>query len=329
VTTIETRVAEGAALFFFMGDTFSETGRLGKNGLSTRLFHRGGKGLLPFPLLNVLGGDSLAKDVYYIQVKSFDHPAMDYFKDEKRRPALTRWPIHRVLKMDASVPRADTRVLAWFRFDPANDQTDGALLPGIIESSYGKGRVVTFATSADKTWNLLGTTPAFVPLMRELAHASVAKQPDRNRIVGEGHTERFAAGVKKVSIAMGRDGVTERDTNPDPSGEFVEITLPPISEALLVTMTPTGGTASDRRLLAVNVDSWESQLDKVNATFFSGISGEGGIDIIQDLNDRTGDDIVLAESGFWRPILWALLAFLAIETLIGTRLSKHNKEGVS
>ncbi len=326
VTAIEKRVAEGAALFFFMGDTFNEPGRLGENGLSTRLYHRGGAGLLPFPLLNVLGGDSLSKDVYYIQIKSFDHPAMAYFKDEKRRPALTRWPIHRVIRLDVSNPRPDTRVLAWFRFAPANKRDGDTLLPGIIESTHGKGRVVTFATSADKTWNLLGTTPAFVPLMRELAHASVARQPDRNRTVGEAHTERFSAGVRKVSIAMGDQGITERDTNPDPIGESVTISLPPISEALLVTMSPAGGTASDRRLLAVNVDSTESQLDKANATFFSAIPGDVKIDIIQDLDDATTDDLMLAESRFWRPLLWALLAFLAIETLLGTRVSRNSQE---
>ncbi|MDP6720673.1 MAG: hypothetical protein QGF59_18565, partial [Pirellulaceae bacterium] len=289
----------------------------------------GGQGLLPLPLLGVLGGDALSKDVYYIQIQSFDHPAMAYFEDEKRRPALTRWPIHRVVRMDASEPRADTRVLAWFRFDSANERVKGTLLPGIIESTFGKGKVVTFATSADKTWNLLGTTPAFVPLMRELAHASVAKKPNRNRFVGESHRERFAAGVKKVKIAMGNANITERDTNPDPSGDFVEITLPPVAEASLITMAPTPETVHARRLLAVNVDTYESQLAKANAAFFSTISGVGGIDIIQDLNEPIGSDVALAESGFWRPLLWALLAFLLIETLVGARLSNSTEGDAS
>lgn len=321
IQDLEARIAQGAGLFFFPGDALSPSGRLGADGLVNRLFHRGGQGLLPLPLTDIRGGDAAAKDSYFLQIQSFEHPAMAYFEDEKRRPALTRWPIHRVVRMDTTNMRDDTRVLAWFRHETEREGTPTKLVPAIVESSFGKGRVITFGTSADKSWNILGTTPAFVPLMRELGHATVAKQPNRNRSVGEGHTELFPAGVKKVSVAMGSGSIAERDTVPDPSGESVQISLPPIREAQLVTMTPVGGEASNRRLLAVNVDTWESRLDKVPANFFVGPSGGNRIDIIQDLDDPTEADQVRAETGFWRPLLWGLLAFLIIETLLGRRLT--------
>ncbi len=79
--------------------------------------------------------------------------------------------------------------------------------PAIIERTWGLGRVVMFASTADTAWNDLAVRPAFVPLVHRTLGAIVQRQDEGLNIrVGQKFTRRVASEMldKEARVAKPR-----------------------------------------------------------------------------------------------------------------------------
>ncbi|MFT7620829.1 MAG: hypothetical protein ACI97A_004487, partial [Planctomycetota bacterium] len=208
IDALEGFVKEGGSLLFFAGRSLEVPGRLGPSGSTNALFHKNGLGLLPYPMIRTRGSDDLTNEPYNLQFETFDHPAMAYFEDPRIRPGVTGIPIYKFVET-VQTEKTGTRVLASFR--PANkSNTMKASWPGIVEHSFGQGKVVFIATSADKSWNLYGATPAYVPLMKELSYVLTRSSNRDNIDVGSRLFVRFPTSVESVTITIGDDAPINR-----------------------------------------------------------------------------------------------------------------------
>jgi hypothetical protein len=91
---------------------------------------------------------------------------------------------------------------------------DGA--PALIESRYGEGRVLLWASTIDRDWTNLPIQPAFLPLVQQstryLARAPM-REPEAPLVVGQHHDIALHDGDLRVEVTQpsGRQRTFDRD----------------------------------------------------------------------------------------------------------------------
>jgi len=202
------------------------------------------------------------------------------------------------------------RVLA--RFD------DPLESPGIVERTYGWGRVLLLTSSADKDWNSWPDHPTYLPVMMELTR-SVARRDvsGADRLVGaavelELDPNRYAADALVRSPAF----PNERESSV--TGQLVE------GRGLLFSFDRTDrpgfyqfvlqrqdGT-EEIRWVAVNIDADESDLSAASEAELRKAAGDVPLTYVaggQDLGAVGAD----ARTELWRLVLIAALIALVSE----------------
>ena len=273
IEALEAYVADGGGLAVFLGP------RTRSMFINEELYRRG-EGFFPLPLGGPVGleADRLEQQP---DLEVVDHPLFEIFKG-KRNSFLGTVSIERYfsavgnLKTGNWKPAADsgTQVIGRLR--------NGA--PLIVESRRGKGRVVTFLTTAAPTWNNWArNNPSFVVIVQELqAYIARRSAADRVRQVGAPleivlDADRFAGSVRFVPPVDAKDAATV-DDNPAAAataGVTVNATLQAdgglharlsetdragVYEAQLA-MTDGG---NQLRSYAVNVDAAEGDLQTIS-----------------------------------------------------------------
>ncbi|MGD2109816.1 MAG: BatA domain-containing protein [Phycisphaerae bacterium] len=200
------------------------------------------------------------------------------------------------------------RVLA--RFNDADEH------PAIVERRFGQGRVVVVATAADKEWHHWADHPTYLPVIMELTQ----------HVVGSGGAaERYEVG-QPIRLTLD-PAVFEADlrlrTPGYPNEREAELTAIPGSEGhgLVATWEHTESAGQYRlilrrrdggetvRLVAVNVDSRESDLAAAGEEEIGRVMGDVPFDYIKGVERLTGvADTARIE--LWRGFL--LIAFVAL-----------------
>lgn len=318
---LETFTKDGGGVIFFCGPNFDSATRIGeKRGTANDIFYKDGAGLLPARLVRTIGSDEFTDRPYQLQFETFDHPAVAYFEDPKIRPGITRMPVHRFL--DARIDEEDdgVRILAAFRQD--SQETTGGTHPAIVERRFGAGSVLLVTTSANKAWNIYGATPAFVPLMREMAYHGTRRPRRANLTVGDSLVMRFPPSISSIEITDGREPPSRRSTSLAPDGSAAEIAIPRLDDATVldinydVSSLPASSQAdTGRRIFVVNVDPAESDLERCDRSWLSAHLGTELFDVVESLEQIEEAASSRDESHLWRAILYAVLAFLFIESV--------------
>ncbi|MEZ6195697.1 MAG: BatA domain-containing protein [Planctomycetota bacterium] len=325
---LEAFVRGGGALLFFPGPSFERPGAVGvESGRVNELYFRDGEGLLPGRFLSIRGTDEFTENPWVLQFDTFDHPVTRYFEDPRVRPGITSMPVHKFAAL--SVDPNDDRVRVLARFRPANDEASTDLAPALVERRFGDGKVFLVTTSADRAWNLYGASPAFVPLMREIAYHLTRHGDHANLTVGAPLTEKFDASVRQVRVQRGDDAAADRATTLSPDKTSSELTLPKLDRAELIRMeVPAAGSApAETRLFAVNVDPGESDLTRAADGWLTMHFGSELIEVVRDL-DKLGDEAEGASrSSLWRTLLYVLLGVLVLETVLAWRIDRRKSFG--
>ncbi len=324
VAALESFVEEGGSLLFFAGRALEVPGRLGPSGTSNTLFYRDGKGLLPYRLLRAIGSDDLTNEPYNLQFETFDHPAMKYFEDPRTQPGITSIPTYKFLATEIR-PQEGTRVLASFR--AANQDTlKTKTWPAIVERHFGDGQVIFFSTSADKSWNLYGATPAYVPLMKELAYVLTRSANRDNITVGERLIVRFPSTVDSVTLTVGDDAPINRKTTREEGSDTVTVALSRVDVATIIRIKPQAQENAPvvaTRIVAVNVDPSESDLTRGGSGWITAHLGTELIQTIEASKDLNVETVTESESRIWRGILYLVLALLLLETLFARQFGRE------
>ncbi|MFT5464876.1 MAG: hypothetical protein ACI8QS_003783, partial [Planctomycetota bacterium] len=328
VERLEKRVASGAALIISAGDRMARPGAL--EMWNSRLWRPDGTGLLPARLRNMV--DVPDRRTSYFRVADFreDHPALQFFSDERWRPFLTEVPIFAFLTMDddsepsaepstgeageseetedALSQRGSMRVLA--RLD------DPQSSPLLIARDYLRGLVVLWTSSIDKDWNRFPELPgSYVPLMHELVRWAGAGPPQPRNLAVGGNLSAEVAGFPRDPELIRPDGARRPlDGTPDPIAADMW-SLPPTPRLDEAGLWRIEGNGFDPVSFAVTLDAAEGDLTRIPLGELSKISpvlrawtpGDGSRD--------PGGDSTSGDGELWRWLAGLALAALVLETL--------------
>ena len=313
-------VENGGGLVFMPGDrvraaTFNES------------FYKDGSGLSPLKL-EAMEGDLTRGSWIYMETKDSNHPAL------------------RVV-LDPEIGFDNCEIFSWWRGSVKPDQ-DGKVVatplllgnqdktPAMADRTFGKGRTVTFAFSADADWTFWPSDPTYIPVMWELVNDMVggSSEAARYRVGGD---LRQLVDISQYQLRVGLTDPAEEkvDANAKPldgGGEDIvlyEVEFPNLSKRgfydLELRYRPDGDALSQARsedeetvgrLFAVNTDPAESDLrrldlDALPNEFFgeatSLVDGEGMV--TEDGTQSTND--------VWLQILFLLAGMLVLEQFLG------------
>lgn len=176
IESLERYVRGGGGVLVFLGDQVDAD-------LYNMSLYRGGEGMLPAELIEIVRATKPA----HLTVVDRLHPAMRGLSVEGDPLGLGQIVFREYFECVPFDPRSaesdreegaggetvgvgrGARVIA--RFDDAEEH------PAIVERSFGRGRVILVATSADKEWHQWPDHPTFLPVMMELVR-HVARKSD-------------------------------------------------------------------------------------------------------------------------------------------------------
>lgn len=313
----------GGALLFFAGDNVVAEDY-------NRVFYRDGNDLLPLRMVNRVEVD---RNPAHLQFADHDHPVARYFilrRDysniEERLMEFKRYMRFETVR---EATATDPSIAMLLRFDDAERSL------AAFDSSYGRGRVMWYASSADLDWNNLPAYPDMVPFIHEtLPYLVGFGENSTNLTLGEPFRQVYEAHefAPRVVIVPPRP-VSDDDTGLPSAiprqmrrleGEdrfelLHEETLSPgLYEIRL--QRPLGETAEDARgLFAVNLDPTEGDLRRISdgelAEHFPDLKAEV-FAIGARLQNSVAGSGGTAGTELWRTILWAVLLLLIAETVL-------------
>ncbi len=303
---IRASLRRGAALGFLLG---SQTNLAAWN----QALHDGGKGILPVRLADVVGDPAKQDQPALLDPLGYKHPLAAPFAGNPNAGLLTA-RAYRYVKLEPAVgPEGAKRrlevALAFRGGDPA-----------IVFADAERGRVAVVATGADLDWNRWALSPSYLPVMQGLVKELVARRFRRTPAI---------------------------------VGETLEIALPAGSFEVAAEVTPPGGGAvaaksEDRDGVAqLRYETTElSGFYKFAAPNFTGWSAVNTPVAESDLARLGADDLktqfpgwkftlgepgaaapaaeAASQSPSWhRPLLWAALALMFVETFLAWRAAHH------
>ena len=301
-------VREGGALVVFLGE------RIDRDYYNRVLF-RDGRGLLPCSLGDVVGELSEGAEPAHIADELGDHPFLQFFRTHKTVP-LSRAPFSRYYRLEGVEGREGVRVVCRFE--------GGA--PAMVEADRGRGRVVVFASTADKAWNLLSDRLAYLTLWHEtLEHVARKPGTQSNVSVGEPLVARFPPQAAKTVRLLRPDDAEPTLLQATTADGIVGVSVDKTDRAGIYELMPAadaGAGTAGSKLFAVNCPPHESDTRRITAedlrrkfegfefTYrrgeaWQGPAGPGG-----------------QEGELWRWLAYTLVAMLFMESVLAQRFSK-------
>lgn len=216
-------------------------------------------------LLTTVIGEPVPLGAYPFDPLDYRHPIVQPFRGHERAGLLTT-PIWKYVRLQVG-PQAESQVaLAFDNGDPA-----------IVESPVGRGHVILVATDGSDSsldhsttppspWNAWSSWPSFPPLVQQILKEAVrGRTPLRNVTVGDLLRGRLPPGSAESTVVIsdpaGRDlRVSAESQDASRQWSFSDTRRSGVYSVAL------GGAADDVDRFAVNVDTRESQLERVDAT---------------------------------------------------------------
>lgn len=281
-------------------------------------FYQDGNGLSPLKLIAEAGDPTQSQWINF-EIENRNHPSL--------RVAL-----------DQDVDLGKVEIFSWWDTEVHPDQIDKTVSvplrlsndlnsPAMAERTFENGgKVVTFAIPADGDWTIWPVHPTYLCVMWDMVnYLSGSKNTGGNIRVG--NSIEYPVDLSRYDLKVGLS---------DPSQEKVEVTAVPIDDnteskqsvmykVSFDEMNKHGfyemnlrrqNGEDDKVLFAANVDSFESDLKRINVSALGGdFFGEETRLISTD--ELSGKVDSRSSSEMWPKILIALLGVLAIEQFLG------------
>lgn len=203
--------------------------------------------------------------------------------------------------------------------------SDGA--PAAMERSWGLGRVVQFASTANTAWNDLPVRPAFVPLMHRVLGALAQRQDEGLNVrVGDRFVHHFS------NEHLGKDVVIVQPGDPnDAPRDLLRVEMVQGLPTVAYEATDRGGVyeasiAGDvARVVkfAAQPDAAESDLSELPSELIKGL--ETGAQVIRWKRGKSLREQVEKErigTELWLPILFFALLLAVVETVLAQWFSR-------
>jgi len=321
VAQLEAYAANGGGVMLFLGDQVDPE-------LYNRLLYRAGVGLLPARLTEIINIPAEQGGVGFGDIDE-THPALRGFRDSEvshfEGIRVTGFVACRIDEKTATQPsdsdssnqippRAPARVL--LRFADSEDH------PAIVERTFGQGRAILIATSADKEWNNWPNHPAYLVVMMELVqHIARRTNGALTRRVGESIQLPLDPGRHQPFVTLKlpsypEDPAIRIDARLDPETHLPTIEWKQCDRpgTYRFEMNELSGEESVQ-LVSVGVDPRESDLRRIDRDALLESMGDLPTEYVT-ADELTADQDVQARRELW-PAVWILLivALMGEQTL--------------
>jgi von Willebrand factor type A domain/Aerotolerance regulator N-terminal len=282
-----------------------------------QLLHADGKGLLPAALVGLVGDAKAKKDAFGFDAKDYKHPIVSLFAgaDSNVIAGLTGALTLQYHKL--KIPedqQSQAQVALWFS---SGD-------PAIIEMPRHRGRVIQVATSADTGWTDWPLHQSYPPIMEQvILQAASGRLAERNVRVGQPFDQALPASASGASVEVTRPDEVHTPSKLKPSGDvslfhFEETDL---SGAYRAKFGPPLALES---IFAANPDPIESDPFKLDRAGLTDAVPGWAFTYLTNWKDLTANSTSVGRRGeLHRPLLWALLAFLIIESIAAWKFGHH------
>lgn len=241
----------GGAIVFFLGDQVQPDSYNEVLGIDA-----GQDSILPGRL-----GAAVPTGDYFYDPIQYRHPIVEPFRGNERAGLLTT-PIWKYIPVDVSVEPNANVALAFNTGDPA-----------IAELIVGAGKVILWTTAASDAsvdlttnpptpWSAQCAWPSFPPLVQRILDAATSRRErQRNRMVGDPiESCDLSTKVPSSSVVVNPDGERQRVTvSPDTNSGWLYTD----TDRRGLYTVQLNGSSDDLQLFCVNIDTIESQLDRL------------------------------------------------------------------
>jgi uncharacterized membrane protein len=203
--------------------------------------------------------------------------------------------------------------------------TDGA--PMMVEGSYGRGKVILFASTADRAWNDLCIHPTYLPMLQQTV------QYLADALMYEDEGGMFAGSVLEVPVGSGVTGA--RVMAPDgevSSCELVEeigarrirVVRTGLPGVYMIQFKRRGVDMSSRfdpkqadRTIALNIDPAESDLSRITPNEIKARVGSSEVQVISPDAQLDQESPTATETiPYARYMLWTLIGLAILERVL-------------
>jgi hypothetical protein len=309
VAALDDYLQQGGGVVIFDGDqVVSEN--------YNRLLYASGKGILPAEIGPLVGDGSPKSTGFQFNALGFRHPIVKEFEGAPAEVIagisnVRTWAFHKL-----SLPR-DTQARVAVAFNNGD--------PAIIEMPRHRGTVIQIATSADAGWTNWPAHLSYPPIMQQIIfQAASGRMAERNVRVGQSLDQSLpAAGAAAAVSVVAPDGRTHASKlaatggvsqlhfeNTELSGPYQVKVGPPLALESTFTANPDPAESDpfklDRAGLAEAVPGW-------NFAYFT------------NWKELFSDTASVSRQGeLHRPLLYAVLALLIIESILAWKFGHHS-----
>ena len=311
VAALEDYLKQGGGVVVFDGDQVVPENY-------NRLLFNDGKGLLPAALGESVGDASKKESGFGFNPLGYRHPIVELFagESEKVMSGLTSaktWRFHKL----KPAPNSQAKIaLAFDNGDPA-----------VIEMPRSRGRVIQVATSADSGWTTWPLHPSYPPIMTEIIlQAASGKLAERNLKVGQ-PIDQVVPTVAEASASMTLPDATIVPAKLGATGTVSQVHFEQtdLSGAYALKVGPPVASES---LFALSPPVSESDLAKLDKAGLTAAIPNWSFAYMTNWKELTGDAAAVSRRGeFHRPLLYGLLIFLLLESLLAWKFGHHSNQG--
>ena len=310
VTSLDAYLKQGGGVVVFGGDQV-----IAEN--YNQLLYADGKGLLPAPLGGIVGDAQAKQGAFEFDAKDYKHPIVSLFAgaDSNVIAGLTgakTWQYHK-LKLPED-GRSQAQVALWFN---SGD-------PAIVEMPRHRGTVIQVATSADTGWTTWPLHQSYPPIMEQvIMQAASGRLAERNVRVGQPFDQALPASAAGAPVEVTRPDEVRMPAKLKAAGDvsvfhFEETDL---SGAYRAKFGPPLALES---IFAANPDPAESDPLKLDRAGLVDAVPGWAFTYLTNWKDLTGNASSVGRRGeLHRPLLWALLALLIIESIAAWKFGHH------
>jgi Aerotolerance regulator N-terminal/von Willebrand factor type A domain/CARDB len=310
VSTLDAYLKQGGGVVVFGGD------QVIADNYNQILFAEG-KGLLPAMLSGIVGDAQGQKDAFEFDARDFKHPIVNIFYGAEANviAGLTgakTWRYHQ-LKLPED-QRSTAKVALYFN---SGD-------PAVIEMPRHRGTVIQVATSADTGWTTWPLHQSYPPIMGQIVlQAASGKLSERNVRVGQPFDQAQPASAAGTAIEITRPDEVRASSKLKAAGD-VSVFHYEDTDLSGAYRAKFGPPLAVESIFAANPDPIESDPLKLDRSGLKDAVPAWDFTYLTNWKDLTGNASSVGRRGeLHRPLLYALLAFLIIESIAAWKFGHH------
>jgi hypothetical protein len=308
VAALEDYLKQGGGVVVFGGDQV-----VAEN--YNRLLHADGKGLLPAFVGPNVGDASKKESGFGFNPLGFRHPIIESFANqaasvEAGLTSVKTWQFHKL-----KLPRDSTAKVA-LAFDNGD--------PAIVEMPRHRGTVIQVATSADSGWTSWPLHRSYPPVMEQVVYeAASGRMSERNVRVGQPLDQALPASSASAPVSVVVPGGRSVPSKLQAAGgvSLLHFEDTELSGAYQVKVGPPLPLEA---LFAANPDPAESDPAKLDRAALAAAVPGWTFAYMTNWKELTGDSGSVSRRGeLHRPLLYALLVFLLLESILAWRFGRN------